>query len=211
MSSRRGGRPWTQTHDEVYNWFLSIFQPGVEKLPNFNQLKIRLVEEALQRGLNYSSLVRGRWQCVLYEGTIHMIQGDPTPSGGAPPSQLVWTPSRKHARSASSELYSLSDFSEAVPDPLTPAPVTPAPSAAHLVSALTDPLAEILNREDLSYPPGSLASQFNPTALARLLSLLGVSPPPTPSLPFAGPACPRCLPSGIFHAVDTLCPLAKSS
>ena len=51
----------------------------------------QLVDEALERGLTFSSLNRENWQVVLYEGTICMIQGDPTPSAVAAGGGLLST------------------------------------------------------------------------------------------------------------------------
>ena len=66
---------------------------------------------------------------------------------------------------------------------------------------------------------GSLVAQLDVPSVAQLYFLLGVDPQAVeqsmgldkpPSLPFDGPACPRCLPESIFHAVGTKCPLSKT-
>src|SRR6266576_5364686 len=80
-------------------------------------------------------------------------------------------------------------------------------------SALTDLLSSKVPES------GSLVAQLDVPAVAQLYFLLGIDPQAVvqsmeqvkpPSLPFDGPACPRCLPESIFHAVGTKCPLSKT-
>ena len=234
-----------QTWDEVHEWFMQMAPAGIAKIPNFRNLIARLVDDALERGLTHSSLIKECWQVVLYEGTICMIQADPTPAAAsaaegsfAPP---VWTPSKKRALSVSSDLYSLPDFSGVSPDPLTAGkstpmlkkarwdipPATPSPFPARtehsghpvmgLLPKINSGLVATIGTD--SPQSGSLAAQLDVPTLAQLYFLLGISPEAIeqsmatdkpPSLPFAGPACPRCLPESIFHAVGTKCPLSKA-
>ena len=250
MPPRRGGRSGGSSsreneilRDGIYDWFSACVPPPATKLPNYHQVLNRLVDECIERGLNSTTLHSGNWQAVLYEGTIRMIQGDPTPgpdplAPSAPPPSL-WTPSKKHARSASSDLYSLPDFGVALGTP-TPAPgpskrsrwgdeplpstfshslgssLAPGPEDDSL-DGLLGPLTEALVSDALT--PGSLAAKLSLAARARLLSLLGAPGSGAASgvahsalqssLPFAGPSCPKCLPQGIYHATNTFCPTAR--
>ena len=212
MPSSRGGRSGAssskskhsqQARDEVYGWFQAMMPPGSEKIPNYRALVLRLVDEALERGFSSSSLTRENWQVVLYEGTIRMIQGDPTPSAASagedsftPP---VWTPSRKRALSSSSDQYTLPDFSQSSLDPLTAGnpvpmlkkarwgdepPATPSPfpprtatSGAPVLGLISTVQNGIANLAGVSSPAsGSLAAHLDAASLAQLYFLLGVSP-----------------------------------
>ncbi len=203
-TSSRKNKKSQQTWDEVRNWFMAEWPAGGDKIPNFRDIMSRCVDDALERGLTVSSLIREHWQVVLYEGAIRLIQADPNPSSspdeeGAPFTPPVWTPSRKRALSTSSDLYQLPDFSRASPDPLsagfsTPVPKkarkdsrppsTPSPFPArtaqsgHLVLGLVPiiqtALVGLLGTEQPQ--SGALVAQLDALSLAKLYFLLGVDP-----------------------------------
>lgn len=92
------------------------------------------------------------------------------------------------------------------------------PPALDLFSKVNAALLALVGSPDL--PSGSLAVHLEVDVLAQLYFLFGidaqtveVSIAPAiekgPSLPFAGTACPHCLPESIFHATGTKCPLSK--
>jgi hypothetical protein len=145
-----------------------------------------------------------------------------------------------HCASAEDSLALPSFTMSGMPGTLTPAPTkktrwadNPAPlftSPLHLLSPeggvppavvlhLLDLLSEVLVSKALK--PGSLAKMLSPAALSQLLRLLGehlpgvgsgvtVASAPAP-LPFSGPPCPKCLPQGIYHVLDTFCPSARTT
>ncbi len=110
-------------------------------------------------------------------------------------------------------------------DPLPPNTPSPfparTPASGHPVLSLIPKVQSALMDLLSSKTPqsGSLVAQLDVPSVAQLYFLLGVDPQAVvqsmeqdkpPSLPFDGPACPRCLPESIFHAVGTKCPLSKT-
>jgi hypothetical protein len=93
--------------EDVLDWILSSAPHKLRQLPELDDQIEALIDGCIERGLNSSALMCNGWQIVLKAGTLRLIESDVVPSGPPPPgatfSPPVFTPSRKHARSASAE------------------------------------------------------------------------------------------------------------
>jgi hypothetical protein len=115
--------------EDILDWMLSSALHKLRQLPESDDQIEALIDGCIERGLNSSALTCNGWQIVLEAGTLRLIELDVVLSGPPPPgatfSPPVFTPSRKHAHSASAEdpLAMPSFTMSGMPGTPTPAPI----------------------------------------------------------------------------------------